>query len=72
MCFQWLFEDTDPKLLLYGNNDTENMYLTPHEEFSVVLCDNVRGTGDGLDKYAATAIQDSSTLNRMRLKAFMN
>ena len=31
----------------------------------LVLCDNVVGTGDSMDQYAATMIQDGSTLNRM-------
>ena len=31
----------------------------------MVLCDNVVGTGDNADRFAATMIQDSSTLNRI-------
>lgn len=31
----------------------------------LVLADNVVGTGDSMDQYAATMIQDGSTLNRM-------
>jgi len=41
--------------------------ITPHARASMVLCDNVVGTGDNLDQYGATMVQDSSTLNRMDL-----
>lgn len=41
--------------------------IVPHERSRMVLCDNVVGTGDGVDKYASTLIQDSATLNRMEM-----
>jgi MoxR-like ATPase len=39
--------------------------VVPDSRFRIVLADNVVGTGDNLDKYGATMIQDGSTLNRM-------
>lgn len=39
--------------------------ITPAPTCRVVLCDNVVGTGDNMDQYAATMIQDGSTLNRI-------
>jgi len=41
--------------------------ITPDPRAVMVLCDNVVGTGDNLDQYGATMVQDSSTLNRMDL-----
>lgn len=39
--------------------------ITPDPRSRMVLCDNVVGTGDNLDAYAATEVQDTSTLNRI-------
>ena len=39
--------------------------IVPKSSYRCVLADNVVGTGDNVDKYAATMIQDSSTLNRI-------
>jgi MoxR-like ATPase len=39
----------------------------PDPRTIIMLADNVVGTGDGVDKFAATQIQDSSTLNRVDL-----
>ncbi len=39
----------------------------PDPRCKILLADNVVGTGDGADKFAATQIQDSSTLNRVDL-----
>lgn len=41
--------------------------IVPNNKFNMVMCSNVVGTGDGASKYAATNIQDGSTLNRMDL-----
>ena len=46
--------------------------VIPHPSTYMVLCDNVVGTGDGADKYAATMIQDASTINRMDLVLFLS
>lgn len=39
--------------------------VVPDPRHRMVLADNVVGTGDNVDKYGATLIQDSSTLNRI-------
>jgi cobaltochelatase CobS len=46
-----------------GNLDTKQIIPDPRHRF--VLADNVVGTGDNVDKYGATMIQDSSFLNRV-------
>lgn len=48
-----------------GTLDEKQIKPDPRSRF--ILADNVVGTGDGIDKYAATLIQDGSTLNRMEL-----
>lgn len=61
MALQWLFED-EGKLRLYDK--PEDNVVSPHEKVKIMLCDNSKGLGDGIDKFAATNIQDSSTLDR--------
>lgn len=39
--------------------------IIPDPRTKFVMCDNVVGTGDSMDKFAATMIQDGSTLNRI-------
>ena len=39
--------------------------IVPKNTYRCVLADNVVGTGDDVDKYGATMIQDGSTLNRL-------
>lgn len=68
MAFQWMFEKDNPSLLLYGHPDTSQQMLPAHPDFRVVLADNVRGVGDGFAQFAATTVQDSSTLNRMGVR----
>ena len=41
--------------------------IIPDPRTRLILADNVAGTGDNMDKYAATQIQDTSTLNRMEI-----
>lgn len=45
--------------------DIADKIIVPKATCRVVLCDNVVGTGDNVDQYAATMIQDGSTLNRL-------
>jgi MoxR-like ATPase len=45
--------------------DIADKMITPKPSCRVVLCDNVVGTGDNVDQYSATMIQDGSTLNRI-------
>lgn len=39
--------------------------IVPKSSYRCVLADNVVGTGDNVEQYGATMIQDSSTLNRI-------
>ena len=39
--------------------------IVPKSSYRCVLADNVVGTGDNVEKYGATMIQDGSTLNRI-------
>lgn len=41
--------------------------VKPAKEFRLVLTDNVKGTGDSFDKFAATQMQDSSSLDRINI-----
>ncbi len=52
--------------------DIEDKIIVPKETCRVVLCDNVVGTGDNVDQYAATMIQDGSTLNRLDVVFFQD
>jgi len=70
MCFQSLM-DTRKQLKLYGHPDPLEGSLTAHPKFRMLLADNVRGTGDQMDKYCAE-VQDQSTLNRTAYKVQVN
>lgn len=50
-----------------GHPDKHRGQFKAHEHFRLFMTTNVRGTGDDFDKYAATTVQDSSTLNRVSL-----
>ena len=66
MCMQSLL-DSRRTLKLYGHPDPVQGNLKAHPKFRIIQCDNVRGTGDQMDRYAAE-IQDQSTLNRSAYK----
>ncbi len=61
-------ENGDRYVLRYGHPDPSKLRVHAHPEFRMALCDNVRGTGDGMEKMAATQIQDQSFINRMSYK----
>lgn len=46
--------------------------VKPAPEFFMVLTDNVKGTGDDFDKFSATQIQDTSTLDRVNINQEVN
>lgn len=62
MCIQSLM-DSRRTLKLYGHPDPVKGNLRAAPKFRIMLADNVRGSGDQMDKFAAE-IQDQSTLNR--------
>lgn len=66
MCIQSLL-DSRRTLKLYGHPDPVKGNLRANGQFRIMLADNVRGSGDQMDKFAAE-IQDQSTLNRMVYK----
>ncbi len=69
MSMQWLAESgSDRSLMLYGHPDPDQVKLPAHSNFSMFLCDNVRGTGDGGEMFSATQLQDQSFINRMQYK----
>jgi MoxR-like ATPase len=70
MACQWLAESdkAERSVMLYGHEDTSKIRVQAHPEFRMVLCDNCRGTGDNMDMYAATNVQDQSFINRMDFK----
>lgn len=70
MGFQWLAESREAgrAVMLYGHEDADEVKVSAHPEFRMFLCDNVRGTGDNMDVYAATNVQDASFVNRMQYK----
>jgi len=61
MATQWLREEGG-KLRLYDKPDDQ--VVTPDRRARMAYTDNTLGLGDGLDKYAASQIQDISTINR--------
>ena len=70
MGMQWLAEPaaSGRSVMLYGHPDPKQMKVAAHPEFRMVLCSNARGTGDNMDIYAATNVQDASFVNRMQYK----
>lgn len=70
MCLQWLAEpkSSGRSVMLYGHEDEKEIKVEAHPEFQMILCDNARGSGDNMDLYAATNVQDQSFINRMQYK----
>lgn len=52
--------------------DLKDKQFAPAPTTIIALADNVVGTGDNMDKYSATMIQDGSTLNRVDLILYMD
>lgn len=70
MALQWLAESdkNERSVMLYGHEDEKEIRVKAHPEFRMLLADNCRGTGDNMDLYAATNVQDQSFINRMDYK----
>ncbi len=47
------------------SDDITDKQIVPKNTYRCVLADNVVGTGDNIEQYGATMIQDASTLNRI-------
>jgi len=65
MTFQRVFERNGLLQIDEAQGDLTDKQFKPAVSTILQLADNVVGTGDGADKYAATMIQDGSTINRM-------
>lgn len=72
MALQWLLEDEGKLLIDDMQGEFHEKLIEPHSNFRMVLCDNVKGLGDGLDKFAATNVQDTATLNRFGINLTMD
>lgn len=67
MAFQRVLERDGILQVDEADGDLSDKQFHPHASTVIQLADNVVGTGDGADHYAATMIQDLSTLNRVDL-----
>jgi len=67
MCMQHLYEK-DGYLTVDDKPGTKaDKIVRPASEFFMILTDNVKGTGDDFDKFSATMMQDTSTLDRISI-----
>jgi MoxR-like ATPase len=65
MCMQHLYEK-DGYLTVDDKPGTKkDKIVMPARSFFMILTDNVKGTGDDYDKFAATMMQDTSMLDRI-------
>jgi MoxR-like ATPase len=65
MALQRFYEKDGQFQLDDMQGEIEDKIITPKATCRIVLAYNVVGTGDNVDQYAATMIQDGSTLNRL-------
>lgn len=72
MTFQRVYERNGILQLESMQGSLKDKQIYPAPTTRMILADNVVGTGDGADKYSATMIQDSSTLNRMDLVLYLD
>ncbi len=71
MVLQSLLEDGGHLLLEDMPGKYHEKIIHRHDNFRMALCDNVKGLGDGIDKFAATNVQDTSTINRFGVNISM-
>ena len=67
MAMQCLYEDGGHLLLDDKPGSIGDKKVVPHNDFRLFMTDNVKGTGDNLSMFAATQMQDTSTLDRFAL-----
>ena len=67
MMYQWLFEPNGKIWLMDKPGEMKDQFIYPKDTFRIAITDNVKGFGDELHRYAATNIQDSSTLDRIQI-----
>lgn len=69
MAMQNLYEEDGYLTLDDKPGSVEDKIVRPAEGFRMFLTDNVKGVGDNFDKFAATQVQDTSTLDRFGVTA---
>ena len=67
MNFQTVYEEGGSLLLDEKPGLLCDKLVNPHPDFRLMSTDNARGTGDNFEKFGATQVQDSSTLDRFSL-----
>ena len=67
MAMQCVYEEGGYLVLDDKPGTLEEKRIVPSEHFRLFLTDNVKGTGDDFDKFAATQMQDTSTLDRVSM-----
>jgi cobaltochelatase CobS len=72
MSLQGLWEDGGYLMLDDKPGTAEDKMVKPHEMFRMFLTDNVKGTGDSFDKFSATQVQDTSSLDRFGVTAHVD
>ena len=72
MAMQHLYEKNGYLTIDDKPGSKEDKIVKPAPEFMLILTDNVKGTGDNFDKFAATQMQDTSSLDRLSLVETLN
>jgi cobaltochelatase CobS len=67
MNFQTVYEESGFLLLDEKPGTLHDKLIKPHPDFRLFATDNAKGTGDNFDKFGATQVQDTSTLDRFGL-----
>lgn len=67
MNFQTVYEENGFLLLDEKPGLLADKLVHPHPDFRLMATDNCLGTGDSFEKFGATQVQDSSTLDRFGL-----
>lgn len=65
MAMQALYEKGGKLLLDDKPGEYHDKLVEPAPSFRLMLTDNVKGTGDNFEKFSATQMQDTSTLDRI-------
>lgn len=67
MNFQTVYEESGFLLLDEKPGVLAEKLVKPHPDFRLIATDNARGVGDNFEKFGATQVQDTSTLDRFRI-----
>jgi len=72
MAMQHLYEKNGYLTIDDMPGTSADKIIRPAPEFQMFLTDNVKGTGDSMEKFAATQIQDTSMLDRISINAHLD